>query len=370
MAAKLPQLDGRGSKSDTPNMATTQSDPNAAATGNTGVFGLPYTQEESALVLLPVPWEATTSYGGGTSRGPAAILEASRQVDLFDADVLNPYEPGIHFLPESTQIRKWNEEAKRLAAQIIEVGGDIDGRADLERALKRVNELGASLNEEVRKLSLEILNSGKFLGLVGGDHSVPFGALQAMAEKTRSFGILHFDAHLDLRVAYEGFEWSHASIMHNVMEKIPSVQKLVQVGIRDFCEQEWNYTVSNPRISVFTDRDLSRRKFEGATWATLSKEIVSHLPNEVWVSFDIDGLDPRFCPHTGTPVPGGIDFQEANYILGCLVRSGRKIIGFDLNEVSPGPDGDEWDANVGARMLYKLSAWMLASQSRAKLMVS
>ena len=98
--------------------------------------------------------------------------------------------------------------------------------------------------------------------------------------------------------------------------------------------------------------------------------MVSSLPKKVWVSFDIDGLDPKFCPNTGTPVPGGLDFYEANYVLRRLVEAGKKIIGFDLNEVAPDPQGrSDWDANVGARLLYKLTAWMLVSQGKAKLNV-
>lgn len=346
-------------------------DPNAAATADSGIFGLPFDEKESALLLYPVPWEATTSYGGGTGEGPAAILEASRQVDLYDADVLKPYEAGLHMLPENREIRSWNVEAKALAARVIDAAGVTQGDRELEAALQAVNAASERVNLDVERATQRILSGEKIPGIVGGDHSVPFGALKAIAGKNPSFGILHFDAHLDLRNAYEGFQWSHASIMHNVLERIPAVSKLVQVGIRDFCEEEMDYARSQgARVRVFTDRELTRRKFQGASWDQVAREIVEQLPKEVWVSFDIDGLDPRYCPHTGTPVPGGLEFQEANYILSLVVQSGRKIIGFDLNEVAPHPEwpegGDEWDANVGARMLYKLCAWTLASQGKAK----
>jgi agmatinase len=347
----------------------THFDPNAAATSDSGVFGLPYTQEEATIVYLPVPWEATTSYGGGTSNGPDAILTASRQVDLFDLDVNKPYEPGLFMLPESKEVRAWNEKGKAEAAKIIEVGGNIEGDASLAKSLATVNELSEKLNQYVYQETKKILDSGKIAAVVGGDHSVPFGALQAVAEKYPSFGVLHFDAHSDTRDAYEGFQWSHASIMRNVLDRIPAVKKLVQVGIRDVCEEEIQYTkAQGDRMSVFFDRDLARRRFQGTNWATTALEIVDQLPQEVWVSFDIDGLDPRFCPNTGTPVAGGLDFQEANFILNVLAKSGRKIIGFDLNEVAPDPKGEsEWDANVGARMLYKMSAWTLASLGKAKI---
>jgi len=348
----------------------THFDPNAAATGDSGIFGLPYTQEEASIVYLPVPWEATTSYGGGTSNGPDAILTASRQVDLFDLDVNKPYEPGLFMLPASAEVRAWNEKGKAEAAKIIEVGGNIEGDASLEKSLTTVNQLSEKLNQYVYQETRKILESGKIAAVVGGDHSVPFGALRAVAEKFPSYGILHFDAHSDTRDAYEGFQWSHASIMRNVLDHIPAVKKLVQVGIRDVCEEEIQYTNDQgDRMSVFFDRDLARRRFQGTNWATTALEIVDQLPQEVWVSFDIDGLDPRFCPNTGTPVAGGLDFHEANFILNVLARSGRKIIGFDLNEVAPDAKGEsEWDANVGARLLYKMSAWTLASQGKAKIL--
>ncbi len=343
-------------------------DPNAASQADSGIFGLPFEEKDASIVFVPVPWEATTSYGGGTSYGPRAILESSKQVDLFDSDVLRPYEAGLYMRPESAEVMGWSEEGKTEAQKIIEVGGNLEAHPELRSALAKVNQLSEKLNDFVYKQSSDVLNSGKILAIVGGDHSVPFGAFRAIAEKHSSFGILHFDAHSDTRNAYEGFTWSHASIMYNTLEHIPQVKKLVQVGIRDFCEEEFNYCAAQKdRVSLFTDRYLQNKKMQGVHWAKLCEEIIQTLPSEIWISFDIDGLDPRFCPHTGTPVPGGLDFQEANYLIGALVRAGKKIIGFDLNEVAPDLDNenDEWDANVGARLLYKLAAWTTASHGKA-----
>lgn len=340
------------------------------ASPESGIFGLFSTEEESALIYLPIPWEATTSYGGGTSHGPAAILGASHQVDLYDADVIRPYEAGMCMLAESPEVHRWNGRAKNLAASIIQVAGRIEGNKILEEALLEVNRLSEQVNELVYSESRRILAAGKILAVIGGDHSVPFGALKAIGEKHPSFGVLHFDAHSDTRDAYEGFTWSHASIMYNALQQIPALSKLVQVGIRDYCEDEKTYLQEQgARAKVFFDRDLKESQYEGIPWKKTCETIVSELPQEVWISFDIDGLDPRFCPHTGTPVPGGLDFNEALYLIGSVVRSGRKIIGFDLNEVAPNlnDESDEWDANVGARLLYKLSAWTLASLGKAEL---
>lgn len=343
-------------------------DPNAPAALDSGVYGLPFTESEANVVLVPVPWEVTTSYGGGTAGGPAAILEASRQVDLFDLDVEKPYEPGICMSSEDELVVAWNEEGRRLARTIIDAGGVVD-TPEAAAALARVNELSAKLNAWVSAETERLSRAGKIVGIVGGDHSVPLGAIDALAQsKPGGIGVLHFDAHSDTRNAYEGFSFSHASIMHNVLERVPGVKKLVQVGIRDVCEEEMAYVASQgERVSVFFDRTIARRKMSGESFAAITRDIVDALPGDVWVSFDIDGLDPRFCPHTGTPVPGGIDFAEAVYILNEVVRSGKTIVGFDLNEVAPGPEGDEWDGNVGARLLYKLIGFALASQGKTKL---
>ncbi len=347
-------------------------DPNAAALDGAGIFGLPFHENNASLVVIPVPWEVTTSYGGGTSEGPNAVLEASYQVDLFDEVLGSIYKPGIFFdqtpLKSTSLVKRWNREGRALAQKIIAKGGRIDGNKMLQKTLNQVNDLGEKMNEWVRSQTLKRLSEEKFIGILGGDHSVPYGAMQAIAEDghflSGEYGILHFDAHMDTRNAYEGFQWSHASIMHNVITKIPEVTKLVHVGVRDFCEEEFVFSQENKdRVSIFSDfriRDLQNR---GVPFEKTAQNIVSNLPQRVWVSFDIDGLDPRFCPNTGTPVPGGLELHEALCILKAVVDSGRKIIGFDLNEVAPAASGkSEWDANVGARLLYKLSGWLFKSQ--------
>jgi agmatinase len=345
-------------------------DPNAPAQPGSGIFGLPHSEAEALVVLVPVPWEATTSYGGGASEGPQAILDASKQVDLHDLDVDRPYQHGIHMLPIPPEVLAWNEEGKAAAEGVIEHGG-AGGDPALQAALARVNALSEKVNEHVEHEVGRLLARQKIVGVIGGDHAVPYGALRALAKQTkRPFGVLHFDAHSDTRKAYEGFTHSHASIMFNVLEGVPEVTKLVQVGIRDVCEAEVQYCASQgSRVSVFYDRNISIRKMEGEPFARIAREIAMSLPDEVWVSFDIDGLDPRYCPNTGTPVPGGLELQEAIAVLREVVRAKKTIIGFDLNEVAPSQlnASDQWDGNVGARLLYKLVGFTLASHGKAKL---
>ncbi len=321
-------------------------DPDAPAAGD-GLYGLPTTVDEARVVVLPVPWEATTSYRRGTARGPAAMMEASFQVDLFDLDVGPAWRHGIASLPADPDVEAWNAEAEPDALLVIESGG---GHPD---AAARVNELSERVNARVYEVAAGLFARGKIPAILGGDHSVPFGAIRAAAERHPGLGVLHIDAHADLRRAYEGFTWSHASIFHNVMTRLPGVGRLVQVGIRDVGEAEVAMIrESEGRIVTFFDSAIGRALAGGTTWASIVARVVERLPDPVWVSFDVDGLDPSFCPATGTPVPGGLSFRDVVVLLGEVSRH-RRIVGFDLNEI-----GDaEWDGNVAARLFYKLCGW-------------
>lgn len=350
-------------------MTKTIIDPNAKASSKDGIYGLPYKESEAKIIYLPIPWDVTTSYQAGTSKGPQAIRQASEQIDFFDLDFIDAYTSGLFMKKEDPKIKKMNLEGRALATKIINADDDqIKKSKVLQSALKKVNELSDKLNDIVYKETKRILDNDQISIIVGGDHSTPFGAIKAYAEKFEDFGILHFDAHSDTRVSYMGFNHSHASIMQNVMEKIPNVKKLVQVGIRDFCEQEFLYTKNNKKIEVYFDQDLHYRKMQGESFAKIAKEIIGHLPKNVYISFDIDGLDPRFCPNTGTPVPGGLEYHEVTFIIGEILNSGKKLVGFDLVEVAPNlkNKNDEWDANVGMRMLYKMTGATLASLNLIK----
>jgi agmatinase len=341
---------------------TSPFDPGAPATGG-GIYGLPHTPEDARVVLVPVPWEPTTSYAKGAARGPAAILHASRQVDLFDVQTGRPYEAGIAMLDVDPDIAAWNAEACAAAEPVIEAGGVVEGSPELEARLAQVNELSGRLNRRVGELARALLGRDKIVGVIGGDHASPFGAIAAHAERYPGMGVLHLDAHADLRQAYEGFADSHASIMYNVTERLPGVANLVQIGIRDLSEDEHaRITGSSGRIHTLFDADRARRSFEGEPFGKIARAAVARLPKQVYLSFDIDGLDPALCPHTGTPVPGGLSFHEVSALLAYVVESGRTIVGFDLTEVAPGPEGDEWDGNVGARLLYKMIGFALMSR--------
>lgn len=329
-----------------------------------GIFGLPVDVERARVVIVPVPFEATTSYGRGTVDGPRAVLQASAQVDLYDVETGDPSAAGIALLPENPDVRAWNTQASRAARIVVEAGESPDpSDPRVAAAREEVNRISTRLHEYVEAETRRWLNEDKIVALLGGDHSVSFGTIAAHADRYPGLGILHIDAHADLRHEYQGFTWSHASIMENVMRRIPNVARLVQVGIRDLCQEE-NQRIrdSRGRIRTHFDALLTRERFEGVGWGDQVFRIIEDLPRDVFISFDIDGLDPTLCPHTGTPVPGGLSFQQANHLIGAVARSGRRIVGFDLLEVAPAPDGSQWDGNVGARLLYKLIGWTLLSR--------
>ncbi len=340
-------------------------DPNSVGLKSNNIFGLPFNEKEASLILLPVPWEVTTSYRGGTSRGPEHIFEASMQVDLYDPDVPDGWKKGFYMLPADKTIKKKSDYLRQCAELIISHlidGGTVEENEQLKGKLQEVNDGCVLLHDRVYEMTDALLRSGKKVGLIGGDHSTPLGFIKALANMHPEFGILQIDAHADLRKAYEGFTYSHASIMYNVLQEVPQVQKLVQVGIRDYCNEELEMSRQNPeRIHTWFDKDIKERQFEGDTWKKICEEIIEQLPQKVYISFDIDGLDPKLCPNTGTPVPGGFELEEVFYLFKILHRSGKQLIGFDLNEVSSGQhSSDGIDSITGARALYKMCNYLVA----------
>lgn len=339
-------------------------DPNSVGQISNNIFGLPFSEEDAALILLPVPWEVTTSYRDGTSRGPEHVYEASLQVDLYDPDVTDAWKKGIYMLPVDKEVRAKSDYKRQCAELIIrhlEDGGAVQESEHLKGKLNEVNEGCVWMNNWVEEHATELLNKGKKVALLGGDHSTPLGFIIALSKKHKDFGILQIDAHADLREAYEDFTYSHASIMYNVLKEVPQVSKLVQVGIRDYCDEEVVMVRRNPeRIATWFDKDIKEQQYEGATWKAICKNIIADLPQKVYISFDIDGLDPKLCPNTGTPVPGGFELEQVFYLFKLLHESGKELIGFDLNEVSAGEHNhDGIDSIVGARALYKMCNFLL-----------
>jgi len=328
---------------------------NPSEAGKKGtIFGLPYTVEESDLVFLPVHLDTTVSYGEGTAKSPSLILAESSQLDLSLTKVKKPWKLKMAMHPKL--VSKGQNEIHRGRAknviQALESGKTVD-----QDQVVYVNEFCSKVHQEVEKTSSLLLNQGKLVGIVGGDHSSPLGLINALAAK-KEFGILQIDAHMDLRKAYEGFTYSHASIMYNSLQN-DQVTNLIQVGIRDFCEEEELFVASSKgRVNVFYDEEMYELKEKGTSWTEQCDQMISLLPEDVYISFDMDGLDPSLCPNTGTPVPGGLGFNEVDTLLYAVVSSGRKIVGFDVCETG----NAQWDANVTSRILYRLASYTGVSQ--------
>jgi agmatinase len=329
--------------------------PSGVATANGNLYGLPYDYDAAQLIIIPVPWEVTVSYGAGTANAPQQILTASTQLDLFDFDHPDGWRQGIFMTEISPEILEKNHYYRSQAALVINA---LEQGQALTPALSKIvtdiNQAGEQVNQWLEKQCLQAMQAGKRVAVIGGDHSSPLGYFRALASKYPDFGILHIDAHADLRDAYEGFTYSHASIMFNAIE-LPQLTKLVQVGLRDICQDEVDIINNSAgRIVAYYDAAINQQLYAGQNWVAICQEIIRHLPQKVHISFDVDGLDPKLCPHTGTPVPGGLELEQTYCLFRELVKSGRQIIGFDLCEVG----NAEWDGNVGARIAYKLSNLM------------
>ncbi len=335
-------------------------DPNGIGQVNGNLYGLPFDYESANLIVFGVPWEVTVSYRAGTAQGPAQVLAASPQLDLYDFDYADGWKQGIFMAEIPQDILDKNAHYRSQAAQIIErleQGKSLSESPDLTPVLAGINQACEGVNAWLYDRTRTALKDGKKVAVIGGDHSSPLGCFQALAEQYDDFGILHIDAHADLRNAYEGFKYSHASIMFNALD-IPQITKLIQVGLRDICQDEVNLiNGSDDRVIAHYDAALQQQLYSGKTWVEICREIIAPLPQNVHISFDIDGLDPKLCPNTGTPVPGGLELEQSYCLFRELVKSGRTIIGYDLCEV-----GDaEWDGNVGARIVYKLANLMAKS---------
>lgn len=244
--------------------------------------------EDSYFHILPVPYEESVSYGGGTAQGPKAILEASWQLETWDGKS-NPSTLGIHTLPP------------------VPMDGD-----------------AAQVVDAIARDTKAIVDSGKFPVALGGEHTVTYGVIKGLLDAgIRDFGVVQIDAHADLREAYEGNPYSHASVMKRVVDEgVP----LFQLGIRAFCEEE---VAIREQCGVhFRDADdLVPNNIQSIT-------LPDDFPEKVFFTLDVDGVDPSVFPSTGTPVPGGLGWYQTLALFESVVKQ-RQVIGFDIMEFAP-----------------------------------
>ncbi len=311
-------------------------DPNNSAPEGSGLFALPYSVDDASVVIVPAPWDATSSQALASSGAPDAVYAASKYVELFDARQGPIYRKGVAMDATCEEIVAMNK-----LAIAIQDSGTLPAE-HLTEACQRLNGL---VKDQVSRH----LAAGKRVGLLGGDHSVSFGSIDAHLERHPGLGILQIDAHCDLRCGLDGITFSHASIMYNVMESLRP-DTLVQVGVRGLCDFEAEYLQQSDSVHTFFDADLHELRADGVAWTEICSKVAAALPAQVYVSLDIDGLQPSDCPNTGTPVPGGLAYNDVVYLLRHISSGGRTIVGFDLVEVSE----NEFDASIAAHLLYQL----------------
>ena len=331
-------------------------------------FGTQTSLEKAPIVLIPVPWEVTASGGSGTAQGAEIIRQASCQMDFFQKSSLKAINHLIFFEEADEELIRLNETHCRVSKKIKDqLNKNLPLKEEQQKQIHPINQACKQMTEWVYKRAKQVLNQGKTPALVGGDHSVSEGLIRLMGERG-DFGLLHIDAHCDLRESYQGFTRSHASIMFNVLKHISAPKKLIQVGIRDFCEEEYEQIQKDSRLMCYFDEDISSRLFQGETWKQICEEIISQLPSRIYVSLDVDGLEWTCAPGTGTPVPGGLTFNQALFLFKEIARQGKQLISFDVVEASSGGSSETekalayWNGNVASRLIYQLCDLVLKTQ--------
>jgi agmatinase len=276
-----------------------------------GLDGPPAEYASARCVIIPVPYEGTVTYGGGASGGPTAIIDASRNMETFDEELLaETVDIGIHTFPEPL-----------LPTD------------------------PAAAVDAVESLVADVLGDGKFPIVLGGEHSVSLGPVRALAKRNRGMTVLQIDAHADLRDSYRDSKYSHACIGARIKEVCP----LVQVGIRSLSAEEYPVTQSAD-VTTFFAKD-----WEGKKVPTL----LEALSEKVYITIDLDGLDPSVIPGTGTPEPGGLLWNDVLLLL-REVAENRTVVGFDVVELAPIP-GSVVSEFAAAKLTYRLLGYVARS---------
>ena len=334
---------------------------NSTGRSDLGLFGLGSTFEEAETGILTVPWDVTSSYRAGSSESPQKLINASSQFDLYHPDFAEFPTEGIFAYPVDMNIISKNSECRAAAKRVItahETGAFNASEERFKNDLNIVNKGSSWLNDRIYAQAESFVSDNKLIGLIGGDHSTSYPLINVLSDYIDSFTVLQIDAHMDLRTCYQGFNFSHASVMHNSLA-LKSLKRLVQVGVRDYCAAEHQVVLeSKGRIKTFYDQQLKADMFQGKSWDSLCKKIVNNCTDNVYITIDVDGLMPQYCPHTGTPVMGGLDVAQVVYLVKQLVKSKRRVIGFDMVEVNGPAHGV--DVVMGIQLFYQVAgyAWL------------
>lgn len=317
------------------------------------LFGLPFTVDTAEIIVIPVPWDVTSSLQGGACLGPSALLNASSHIELHENKIEDAWKMGIAMMPIDEGWVNKNNEARNFTEVYFNYlkGGDIQlSDKEIGIIVKNINALSENINEWVLQKSNEIIAEGKIPVVLGGDHSAPFGLMKAIAKKYDSFGVLQIGNKANLISKHQRFTHSHASVMFNVL-RFEQLTKLVQLGLRDVNAPESDVISSDNRIVSVYEYALATEHFEGMSWNVQTDRIISELPEQIYISLDINSLSPQLAGKSN--ISPWLTYHHLVYLFEKLALADKKIIAFDLCEVSG--NQDSWHATIGARMLYSLS---------------
>ena len=277
--------------------------------------------DKAKIIIIPAPYEGTVTYRKGTKNGPSAIFEASKNMELFDEELnVETHKIGIHTM-SPLDIADLSPEAMIKA---------------------------------VHKTEKDILAAGKFPVLIGGEHSVSIGAVKAAKEVAGDISILQLDAHHDLRDEYEGSKNSHACTGRRIQEIAP----LVQLGIRSVSKEEKEFlSTSNNIIRSISAYDI----LNDTLW---NKKTLDSLKEKVYISIDLDVLDPSIMPAVGTPEPGGLGWYLVLDIL-KLISQDKEIVGFDVVELAP-LDGNVTPDFLASKLIYRLIGYIFFGKNKKR----
>jgi len=290
-------------------------------------LGIPpeYSSPKSPFVIFPVGYDSTTSYKAGTREGPAAILAASRQVELYDDELgFEPYEVGIYTQPSLEITTKGPKEM-------------------LERIYRAV---------------LPLAQKKKQVVMLGGEHSLSFGAVRAYHKLYKNLSVLQIDAHADLRDSYEDSRYNHACVMRRITELCPTVG----VGVRNYSIEEAKFIKANSSTSLTARKISVVSAYSFISGETSIDEILDRLTDTVYLTFDLDGFDPSFMPAVGTPEPGGLGWYETLKLLRFLAER-KRVVGFDVMELCPLPGQISSDF-IAAKLVYKIIGYLVAAERK------
>ena len=274
-------------------------------------FDTKFSYKVSKVIVLPFPFDGSTSYRHLSQKAPFSILNASTQLDLFDIDYGNIYKQRIYMEKISISIIRINNYVLKLCKYLY------SSHYQKIHLINKINNLMNINNKFIYQWTLKIFLDKKIPVILGGEHSLPFGVIQAFFFFLKKISILHIDAHADIHYLYHNIHYSHASIIRNILKYLKNIAHIIQLSIRDMSYCEYSFICLSNSIFIIYSKYIRKYKIHGSI-NVIFDYVIKKLNQYVYITIDIDGLDIIYCPSTGTPVPEGLPL---NYILLILVTS-------------------------------------------------